>query len=266
MVSLGYLPGSTTYYAFRVSADGSVVVGLSYSASGNQLFRWTAGSGMVGLGYPPGTTTNYTFRVSADASVIAGTSYSASGDQPFRWTAGSGMVSLWQPDPYEQRDLTAINADGSVLGFEDSDGSGTTALVWTAASGFQSLWEELIANGVNPNALSSLDTVSGISADGTTIVGTGTAANDYSFPSEAFVATIPVLIGARPALSVNPSPSTARQLVLSWPTNYTGFTLQSSTDLGSTNWTNCASATVSGASFVVTNSMSAGAQFFRLKR
>jgi hypothetical protein len=54
--------------------------------------------------------------------------------------------------------------------------------------------------------------------------------------------------------------------VLSWSTNYTGCTLQSSTDLGSTNWTDCASPTVSGASFVVTNAMSAGAQFFRLKR
>jgi len=42
--------------------------------------------------------------------------------------------------------------------------------------------------------------------------------------------------------------------------------LQSSTGPGSTNWTDCASPTVSGAAYVVTNSMSAGAQFFRLKR
>ena len=73
-------------------------------------------------------------------------------------------------------------------------------------------------------------------------------------------------IGVSPALSINSWSSTAHHLVLSWSTNYTGCTLQSSTDLGSTNWTDCASPTVSGASFVVTNSMSAGAQFFRLKR
>ena len=73
-------------------------------------------------------------------------------------------------------------------------------------------------------------------------------------------------IGLNPALSINSWSSTAHQLVLSWSTNYTGFTLQSSTDPGSTNWTDGASPTVSGASFVVTNSMSAGAQFFRLKR
>lgn len=73
-------------------------------------------------------------------------------------------------------------------------------------------------------------------------------------------------IGWSPVLSINAWSSTAHQLVLSWSTNYTGYTLQSSTDLGSTNWTNCASPTALGPYYVVTNSMSAGAQFFRLKR
>jgi len=73
-------------------------------------------------------------------------------------------------------------------------------------------------------------------------------------------------IGVSPVLSINSWSSTPHQLVLSWSTNYTGYTVQSSTDLGSTNWTNCASPTVSGAYYVLTNSMSAGAQFFRLKR
>jgi len=69
-----------------------------------------------------------------------------------------------------------------------------------------------------------------------------------------------------PVLSIHSWSSTAHQFVLSWSTNYPGFTLQSSTNPGSTNWTDGASPAVSGASFVVTNSMSAGAQFFRLKQ
>ncbi len=73
-------------------------------------------------------------------------------------------------------------------------------------------------------------------------------------------------IGVSPVLTINSWSSTGHQLVLSWSTNYTGYTVQSSTDLGSTNWTNCTSPTVSGAYYVLTNSMSAGAQFFRLKR
>jgi len=57
------------------------------------------------------------------------------------------------------------------------------------------------------------------------------------------------------------------QLVIAWPTNYAGFTLQSSPDLSpAANWTNIASnPPVLGLQFVVTNSISAGAQFFRLK-
>jgi hypothetical protein len=73
-------------------------------------------------------------------------------------------------------------------------------------------------------------------------------------------------MGLSPVLSIKSWSSTPHQLMLSWSTNYTGFTLQSSTDPGSKIWTNGASPTVSGDSFVVTNSMSAGAQFFRLKR
>jgi uncharacterized repeat protein (TIGR03803 family) len=58
-----------------------------------------------------------------------------------------------------------------------------------------------------------------------------------------------------------------RHLVLSWRTNYTGFTLQSSTNLASANWTTCSnSPVVSGGQFVVTNLISSSRQFFRLKK
>jgi len=58
------------------------------------------------------------------------------------------------------------------------------------------------------------------------------------------------------------------QIVLSWLTNYVGFTLQSSPDLGPpTNWTNITSnPVVAGSDFVVTNPISGPAQFFRLKK
>jgi uncharacterized repeat protein (TIGR03803 family) len=58
-----------------------------------------------------------------------------------------------------------------------------------------------------------------------------------------------------------------RHIVLSWRTNYTGFTLQSSTNLASANWMMCSnSPVVSGGQFVVTNLISGTRQFFRLKK
>ena len=52
---LGSLPSGGIFYsdAADVSADGSVVVGGSFSASGREAFRWTASTGMVGLGDLP---------------------------------------------------------------------------------------------------------------------------------------------------------------------------------------------------------------------
>jgi len=57
------------------------------------------------------------------------------------------------------------------------------------------------------------------------------------------------------------------QVVVSWRTNHTGFQLQSSSALASGNWLECTNTPgVSGAQFLVTNSLSGGAQFFRLKK
>ena len=58
-----------------------------------------------------------------------------------------------------------------------------------------------------------------------------------------------------------------QQLVISWRTNYTGFQLQSSSALGGGNWSDCTnSLSTIGGQFFVTNSISGGAQFFRLKK
>ena len=62
--------------------------------------------------------------------------------------------------------------------------------------------------------------------------------------------------------------ASGNELVLSWPTNQVGFTLQSALDLNSTtNWIDFTnSPAVVGAQFTVTNTISGGAQFYRLKK
>jgi hypothetical protein len=140
----------------------------------------------------------------------------------------------------------AVNADGSVVVGQSFESYATFR--WISASGMESL---------------PIEGGRGVSADGNTIVGT---AEQGDGSPEASIATISGPIAASPLLSINSALAKANQLVLSWPTNYAGFTLQWSAGFGCTNWTNCASPTVSGAYFVVTNQMSAGAQFFRLKR
>ena len=250
MVGLGYLPGYSNSIATGVSADGSVIVGTCTSASNSQAFRWTAASGMVGLGYVPGYVYSGAAGVSADGSVIVGTAWSLTNSQAFRWTAGSGMVGLGNL-PYGLATIAnAASADGSVVA-----GSGSAGFRWAAGVGMQAL-------PIDPDdQYRSFETGRGVSADGNTIVGRSQSENQRPV---ALLATFPASISARPSLSINSSSTS--QLVLSWSTNYTGFTLQSSTHGGSANWTNCSGPSVSGGYFVVTNPMSVGVQLFRLKK
>jgi probable HAF family extracellular repeat protein len=74
MIGLWDLPGSGFFsFSHGVSEDGSVVVGISNSASGFEAFRWTQADGMVGLGFLAGGVESEAFGVSADGSVIVGT-------------------------------------------------------------------------------------------------------------------------------------------------------------------------------------------------
>ena len=143
-MGLGHLAGGFfSSNAFAVSADGSVVVGVSPSSSGTEAFRWTESGGMVGLGdLPGGIFHSNASGVSADGSVVVGRSYSSSGTEAFVWDETNGMRALMQILEDQGVDMTGWN----------------------------------------------LDLASGISADGLTIVGTGT--NPLGF-GEAWIATIP---------------------------------------------------------------------------
>ncbi|HEX5222615.1 MAG TPA: choice-of-anchor tandem repeat GloVer-containing protein [Verrucomicrobiae bacterium] len=67
-----------------------------------------------------------------------------------------------------------------------------------------------------------------------------------------------------PQLNISHTPN---QLILSWRTNYTGFTLQGSDGLSPPNWTDRTnSPAVSGGQYWMTNLISSGAQFFRLRK
>ena len=81
MTGLGDLAGGLLLSAaLAVTPDGSVVVGDSTSASGNEAFRWTAEGGMVGLGdLTGGDFFSRANAVSADGSIVVGESVVADG-------------------------------------------------------------------------------------------------------------------------------------------------------------------------------------------
>ncbi len=195
-VGLGFFPGSPGGFfseAQGVSADGSVVVGWSDTASTDfEAFRWTVSGGLVGLGdLPGGSFDSEAIATSADGSVIVGEGTSASGTEAFRWTAGGGMVGLGDlPGGNFRSQATATSADGSVVvGWSNTSlATSGEAFLWTAAGGMRSLQDILTTDfGLDLTGW-QLQKANGISADGLTIVGEGINPDGFG---EAFIATLP---------------------------------------------------------------------------
>ncbi len=140
--ALGYLPGEgRECYAYGVSADGSVAVGMSSSAGsppgGMEAYRWTQSAGMTGLGYLPGSDPySLSLAVSADGSTVVGRDdsavYSAGIRQAFRWTQGTGMVGLGDLPGGEHISMArGVSADGSVVvGAGNYNGAAPEAFRW----------------------------------------------------------------------------------------------------------------------------------------
>lgn len=171
MIGLGFLNGGGRSEANGVSADGSVVVGFSYSSAHprGEAFRWAAGEGMVGLGSIPGSNSSFANAVSADGSTVVGYAYS-NGEQAFRWTQSEGMVGLgFLPGGGRTRAI-AVSADGSVVVGVDIMAS--QAFRWTASGGMAGL-------GVLPGKSNS--SASAVSADGSVIVGVSGGGGDDAF-------------------------------------------------------------------------------------
>lgn len=191
MTPIGDLPGGIfASYAYGMSGDGQVVVGVSESAQGQQAFRWTLAGGMQGMGYlpMPATTGRYSqaTAISTDGRVIVGSSRSnnatPNGEEAFRWTEETGMVPLgdlaggsFQSTPF------AVTVDGSVIvgrGYVAGTcgpfgcGSAAHAFIWDATNGLRDLNDVVTSLGINLNGW-VLQEARGISANGRVIAGSG---------------------------------------------------------------------------------------------
>ncbi len=165
---IGLLPGATKSSAWGVSADGSVVVGVSYGYSPlfTEAFRWTSTGGMVGLGYlSGGTDSSWARGISADGTIVVGESISASGNEAFRWTSATGMVGLgdFEGGKFESH-ANAVSADNSVIVGYGYSALGQEAFIYTAGDGMTS-----IGGGY----------AKAVSADGSVVVGTNSAGAFY---------------------------------------------------------------------------------------
>jgi hypothetical protein len=164
---LGWLPDAlqcpSNSNGWDASADGSVVVGLSWDGCSGRGFKWTAEEGMTEL-ESLGNGNNRASVVSDDGQVIAGFAQGSFDRTPAVWNASDNSGWLFDIDGVGE--IAAINADGSMLAGRYDDDTISTGyqepFYWTAETGvvfIPSLPEY-------PGGY-----VLGMSADGRTLVG-----------------------------------------------------------------------------------------------
>jgi probable HAF family extracellular repeat protein len=191
MVGIGRLPGSESSGARGVSADGNVVVGVSFANFGQSLsgFRWTAPRGMVPLAPLAGDSFSEARDVSADGHVTVGSSGINNRDRNAVFWVGEGAPRPLGPiapsgGTAVARDALAVSGDGSVIVGAGDGGP----FLWDAARGARDLKTALVNEyGLDLTGW-TLTTAWDVSADGTTIVGVGV--NRFG-ATEGWVAVLP---------------------------------------------------------------------------
>jgi probable HAF family extracellular repeat protein len=165
MTDIGTLGGNTAE-AYRISGDGSTIVGISETSIGRiNAFRWT-NSGMINLGTLGG---NYSQAngVSFDGSTIVGITQNVlNQSRAFLWT-NSGLVDLGTLGGTYST-ATAVSADGGTVVGSSFNASGILkAFRWTSSGGMVDIGT-LGGTTARANA---------ISADGSIIVGRSSLAS-----------------------------------------------------------------------------------------
>jgi uncharacterized membrane protein len=165
--------------AFAVSADGAVVAGACYDVGGLlHASRWRVQSGgdvvLDLLDTLPAST--HAYGVSGDGNVVVGYGFTGTGEHEVRFV-GDGSPEDLGTLPGTASVAVAASFDGSVIvGEADQTKSPFAgfATVWDADHGLRSVADALTAAGIDLGSW-TFAYANGVSADGKTIVGNGTA-------------------------------------------------------------------------------------------
>ncbi len=191
MVGMGDLPGgSFSSGASAVSADGSVIAGSGSSDRGNEAFRWTESEGMVALGDLDGSLVrSQVFGMSDNGAFIVGQGLSDDGPEAFLWSEDDGMIGLGDlSGGIHLSNALDVSDDGSVV-VGVSLGEGSIAFLWERGKGMRRMEDVLLDYGIDISEYGwfNLQSATGVSADGRTIIGFGAGPNG----PEAWIAHIP---------------------------------------------------------------------------
>ncbi|KAA0213940.1 MAG: hypothetical protein DYG94_03315 [Leptolyngbya sp. PLA3] len=162
-VGLGWLPNAgvcpSRSDAYEVSADGSVVVGLSWDGCLGRGFCWTEATGMQEL-ENLANGGNRASICSADGSVIAGFAQGNFNRTPAVWNGDTLEGTLLDPSGDAEGEWHGMSDDGQILlgTLYMGDGDGAfDAVKWTAAGGVEVIGAGSLIGGWGGNAFDIAD-------------------------------------------------------------------------------------------------------------
>jgi uncharacterized repeat protein (TIGR03803 family) len=226
------------FAALSGNSDGFGPAGAGLILSGNTLYGTASGGGTNGYG------TIFSLNTSGTNFAVLHTFNYSDGDDPVAGLTMSGNVL------FGTTELGGTNGNGTVFSL-NTDGSHFTVLHH---------FTELSGSGTNSDGAKP---GGGLVLSGNTLYGTAQGGGS-SGHGTVFSLTV-VLPVSPPQLTIIPS---GTNVILNWPTNAAGFTLESTTNLAAPAvWiTNAPPPVVVGTNNVVTNGITGSRKFYRLSQ
>jgi len=173
--------------ALGVNGDGNVIVGSATRTLPTAVTLpavWTPATGyqIIVTGY--GTGAGQARAVSADGTIIGGRALPNARQRRIFRRDGAGTILLIDPMAGDGwTEFRGMSADGSkIVGISGNDATaGRQAILWTTTDGARSL-NAIIAAANLPDAGLNLRLATGISGDGSTIIGSGRNAAGQDLP------------------------------------------------------------------------------------
>ncbi len=259
---LGFLPGGSRGEATAISRDGRVIVGYSISAESwdTQAFRRGADGVMRALDVLGEYGSSIPWGVSSDGSVVVGTVWG--GSQAFRWSEAGGIEVLGVLEGFAWSEASAVSADGNMVvgasGIVENNAYQSRAFIWDSVNGMRDLQVVLKSQFQLELSGWTLEEATGISADGTVIVGEGINPQGIS---QAWLVKLPK---PQPTLSIK---RTGTELEIRWSASFSNAVLQSTTTLmpnGVWQRVTNAPSLINGV-FLVSDSLKDTGKYFRLQ-
>ena len=190
---LGTLPGGSFSIPIDTDASGSVVLGNSGLINAQRPFLWSASGGMQNLGVLPGGRNAYAMGISDDGLTVVGQSDSSQGFRGFVWTAAGGMQVPASLPGTISSGISCISGDGLTMAGYTVTGSGVPRpTIWLPQQGPRDFASYLQSRGISLVGWNIGDMrITGISDDGSVLVGTGRFTNAQGSGPAGWVYVVP---------------------------------------------------------------------------